>query len=98
MNIGDGFRSLQRVFGSEGAEQAAQKTAKSNASAPGSVTAGSDEAHLSSAATLATTSANEASDVRMEKVLAIRQALAAGTYDVSSMDVAASLMTQMLQR
>jgi negative regulator of flagellin synthesis FlgM len=98
MNIGDGVRSLQRVFGSEGAEQTAQKTAKTNASAPGSVAAGSDEAHLSSAATLATTSANEASDVRMEKVAAIQQALAAGTYAVSSMDVAASLMTQMLQR
>lgn len=98
MNIGDGFRDLQRVFGSEGTEQAAQKSAKTNATSPGSQEVAADHAHLSSAATLATTSANEASDVRMDKVAAVQRALAASTYQVSSTDVAASLMTQMLQR
>jgi negative regulator of flagellin synthesis FlgM len=55
-----------------------------------------DETHLSSAALGASASA-ALPEVRTEKVAGIQQALASGTYEVSSLDVADKLIGHLLQ-
>ena len=56
---------------------------------------GSDSATLSAGAKLASHMAN-VSDVRMDKVNHVQQALAAGTYQVPSSEVAGKMIDQML--
>ncbi|HVJ07576.1 MAG TPA: flagellar biosynthesis anti-sigma factor FlgM [Acidisarcina sp.] len=97
MNINDRFQSLQHILGNEAVSPAGRKGAKVSTLSREKVGLAADEAHVSSAASLATQAA-AASDVRMEKVTAIQQALAAGTYKVSNSEVAASLIDSMLQR
>lgn len=67
----------------------------SSASLEASAAAASDQAHLSSAASLASHTSS-VSDVRAEKVQSIQAAIASGSYQVSSADVAQSLMGHML--
>lgn len=55
-----------------------------------------DQASLSPDSTLVA-KAMEGSDVRSEKVSALQAAIASGTYNVSSSDVADKLMQSMLQ-
>lgn len=55
----------------------------------------SDQAHLSSAASLASRVAS-LPDVRTEKVQAIQVAIASGSYNVDAKNVARSMMDQML--
>ena len=55
-----------------------------------------DEAHLSSAA-LSAAASSGVSDVRADKVAAIQQALASGSYAISASDVADKLIDQLLQ-
>lgn len=62
---------------------------------PASVLDG-DETHLSQAAVLAS-AASSVSDVRLDKVAAIQQALASGSYAVSASDVAGKLIDHLLQ-
>jgi negative regulator of flagellin synthesis FlgM len=57
---------------------------------------GSDNATLSAAANLVG-QALTGSDVRTEKVAALQQAIAAGTYNVSSSDVADKLISSLLK-
>ena len=97
MNIHDGFRSLDQVFGNGAANPVAHKSARAFAAVQGQEGFRADEAHVSPAASLATQAAT-APDVRMEKVSTIQQALATGNYKISNFDVAASLVDQMLQR
>lgn len=97
MNINDGFRSLNQVLGNGAANPVAHKSARALAAVQGQDGFRADEAHVSPAASLATQAAT-APDVRMEKVTTIQQALAKGNYQVSNLDVAASLVDQMLQR
>jgi len=54
-----------------------------------------DQTHLSPAALAA--AASGVSDVRADKVMAIQQALASGSYAVSASDVADKLIDHMLQ-
>jgi flagellar biosynthesis anti-sigma factor FlgM len=56
-----------------------------------------DQAHLSQAAVLASATSAD-SDVRLEKVAEIQQALSAGTYAVSPSDVAGKLIDHLLQK
>jgi len=56
-----------------------------------------DQTHWSQGAVLAS-AATADSDVRLEKVAAIQQALAAGTYAVSPSDVAGKLIEHLLGR
>ena len=67
----------------------------SSALSGASAAAASDQAHLSGVASLAS-HASSISDVRTEKVLSIQAAIASGSYQVSSADVAQSLMGHML--
>lgn len=54
-----------------------------------------DMAHLSEAASL-TSQASSTSDVRFDKVATVQAAIAGGTYNVPSTDVAQSLVDHML--
>lgn len=66
-----------------------------NSSQPSLVSSTSDDAQLSRAASLASQAAS-ISDVRTEKVEAVRSAIADGSYNVSSADLAQSLVNHML--
>lgn len=76
----------------------AREIAKAGAAGQAQGTAGSaaaDEATLSSAASLAAQAAPD-SDVRMEKVVQVQQAMATGSYDVPASDVANKMIERML--
>lgn len=93
MNVCNDLQALSpapgsaRLFALKGTEEKAEAVA-----APES----QDQAHLSSAASLAGAAAS-LPDVRMEKVRAIQAAVADGSYRVSAEDVAQSLINHMLE-
>jgi negative regulator of flagellin synthesis FlgM len=85
------------------ASSSANRTAKTEAGAASALTSGAlgnsapvDEAKVSTAAEMITR-ALSGSDVRTEKVAALQQAIAAGTYSVSSSDVADKVMGSLLR-
>ncbi len=90
MNVQNNLQGLQQLFAIQ--EVAANKAEASQA---GGAKAGADQATLSSAASAAS-SVDPDSDVRMEKVAAIQQALASGTYNVPASEVAGKMIDQML--
>lgn len=76
----------------------AQVSARGRASGDSRASAalmGGDSAHLSGAASLASQAAS-LPDIRSEKVQALQMAIANGSYSVSSVDVAQSLINHML--
>lgn len=91
MNIQNNLQGLQQLFASQ------EVTGHSSGKAAGATTVGSsaDEATLSSAASAAAQAAPD-SDVRMDKVAQVQKALAEGTYNVASSDVANSMIDAML--
>lgn len=93
MNIRSDFQSLQSVTADIALSAAQMTTAHPDVSASASVSA--DQAHLSGAASLAAHAAS-LPDVREEKVETVRAAIAGGTYNVSSSDVAQSMMNHLL--
>jgi negative regulator of flagellin synthesis FlgM len=93
MNVNNDIQGMQQLFPT-------QEIAKSDSAAsqpPGSapVSGSADEATLSPAASMAAEAAQD-SGVRMDKVTSVQQAIAAGTYSVSSSDVAGKMIDQML--
>lgn len=92
MNVSNNLQALQELFSSPEVTEAAGKT-----SAQGSrrAEAGTDQATLSTAASMAAAAAPD-SDVRMDKVAAIQQALASGSYNVPASAVAGKMIDQML--
>ena len=92
MNVRNDLQDIQPIS-SGNQVSGAQKT--SGASRTAQSIAPGDEAHLSSAASLASYAAS-LSDVRADKVQSIRTAIAGGSYNVSSADVAQSMMNHML--
>lgn len=91
MNVNNNLQGLQSLVGG----QAVEMTPSGMASQTAPAASGADEATLSSEASLASRVSSD-SDVRMEKVNQIQQALAAGTYSVPSAEVADRMITQML--
>ena len=93
----DGINSLHKMLGALQTNDAASvNTAKAN-NAAASVASGSsaDSAKLSAAGGLAS-QATDTSDVRMDRVSALQQAIAGGTYSVSASDVADKMVESML--
>jgi len=93
MNISSDLQSLQPVP----ADVALSAVQKSAANPDVVVSGATDQAHLSGAASLAVHAAS-LPDVREEKVESVRAAIAGGTYNVSSSDVAQSMMQHLLGR
>lgn len=91
MNVNNSLQGLQQLFSSQDATHPAGKAGGSTEAAAG---AGTDQATLSSAASVAAALAPD-SDVRMEKVAAIQQALGTGTYSVPATEVAGKIMDHM---
>jgi flagellar biosynthesis anti-sigma factor FlgM len=92
MNVKNDLQAVQQMLGSQQAAGAGGAKARGTAQTG---MAGADEATLSSAASLAAKAAST-SDVRMDKVSHVQQALAAGTYAVPSSEVAGKMIDQML--
>jgi negative regulator of flagellin synthesis FlgM len=92
MNISQDMQTAQPIVSQ--VQAAVAKKASDNV-ATGLEPAVSDQAHLSGAASLASQAAS-VPDVRQEKVAVVQVAIADGTYNVKSSDVAQSLMDQML--
>ena len=92
MNVQNNLHGLQQLFSGQEVTQPAHKTGGPQA-AGGKAEA--DQAILSSAASAASAVAADA-DVRTEKVAAIQQALADGTYNVPAFDVAGKMIYHML--
>jgi negative regulator of flagellin synthesis FlgM len=92
MNVNNNLQGLQQLLSSEPVKSAAPKTGASSSHA---ISSGKDQATLSSAASMAAASAPD-SDVRMDKVASVQQALAAGTYNVPASAVAGKMMDHLL--
>ena len=91
MNVHNSLQGLQQLFASQ------EVTTRSSGKGAAASESGSnaDEATLSSAASAAAQAAPD-SDVRMDKVTAVQKALAEGTYNVASSDVANRMISTML--
>jgi negative regulator of flagellin synthesis FlgM len=92
MNISNGIENLTQIFTAQPAPAATP--AKSTTSSPNEALA-SDKAQLSVVATQVAQS-SATSDVRLDKVASIQNALQAGTYDVPASDVAQKVIASML--
>lgn|ERR1700742_2392277 len=96
MNVNNSLQGMQQLFSSQDVTRPAGQTNPS-ADQTTQLDAGSDRATLSAAASLAA-AASPDSDVRMDKVSAIQQALATGSYSVPASEVAGKMIDQMLGR
>ena len=85
--------NVQQVERAAGAQPVSQAASRPGAQ-PSSSGVAEDSANLSAAASLASQAAS-LPDVRMEKVTAVQQALASGTYSVNSSDVADKMISHM---
>ncbi|HEY1498730.1 MAG TPA: flagellar biosynthesis anti-sigma factor FlgM [Acidobacteriaceae bacterium] len=93
MNVNNNnLQGLQQLFSSQEATRVSGKASSIEAQTE---QPGGDRTTLSAAASLAA-AAGPDSDVRMEKVAAIQQVLASGTYNVSSSEVAGKMIDHML--
>jgi len=93
MNINNNLDALQQIFSSQ---EVTKPQSGGKASQPTDYSLGrADETTLSPAASLAAQTASD-SDVRMDKVSQIRKALAEGSYQVPSSEVADKIIDQML--
>jgi negative regulator of flagellin synthesis FlgM len=94
MNVNNNLQGMQQLLSSQEVSSPAGKTEGSGAQP---VQGSADQATLSAAASVAAAaSATPDSDVRMEKVAAIQQALASGTYNIPASEVAGKMMDHML--
>jgi len=91
MNVQNNLQGLQQLFSSQEVTQ----HGKAEESQETGAKAGADQATLSSAASAASAVAQD-SDVRTDKVAAIQQALASGTYNVPASEVAGKMIDHML--
>jgi negative regulator of flagellin synthesis FlgM len=92
MNVSNNLQGMQQLFSSPEVTETAGKTSPQGSQ---KVEAGTDQATLSTAASLAAAAAPD-SDVRMDKVAEIQQALASGSYNVPASAVAGKMIDRML--
>jgi negative regulator of flagellin synthesis FlgM len=102
MSYANGIGALQQALSSiapaaaQPASQAAEASATNQHSTPVAKTGHADQASLSSASGMIA-HALEGSDVRSEKVAALQQAIASGSYKVSSSEVAGKMIQSLLE-
>jgi negative regulator of flagellin synthesis FlgM len=98
MSFVGGIGSLQQGINAVTPAEAkpAQSTGTGNPTNETTVSTQTDQTNLSSASSLVT-QALEGSDVRLDKVASLQQAIATGTYNVSSSDVADSIIDSLLK-
>ncbi len=94
MNVTNDLQGLQQVFSSPDAAPA-RSGSYSGAAAAEPYGNAADVATLTPAGSVAAQAAPD-SDVRMDKVVSVQQALAAGTYSVPAGAVADKMIDQML--
>lgn len=92
MNVNNNLQGLQQLFSSQ--EVTRNESGKTETGSAESQ-AGTDQATLSTAASLAAAAAPD-SDVRMDKVAEVQKALADGTYNVPATEVAGKMIDHML--
>jgi flagellar biosynthesis anti-sigma factor FlgM len=93
VNVNNDLQGMQQLFASQEVTRT-ESGRRQGVGAP-QMPAATDEATLSPAASLAAQAAPD-SDVRMDKVVQVQQALAAGTYNVPASEVAGKMIDQML--
>ena len=92
MNVNNSLQGLQQLFPSQ---EVTRPGGKAGDAREATAKTGTDEATLSSAATVAAAAVPD-SDVRMDKVASVRQALDAGTYNIPASEVAGKMIDHML--
>lgn len=95
MNVNDGLHGLPEALGVSQASPVSAVQPQQQTASSGIANNIQDRTEVSTAASLAH-QAMSVPDVRMDKVAAIQQALANGTYQVSPADVADKLVRQMM--
>jgi negative regulator of flagellin synthesis FlgM len=97
MNVNDGLHNVQPALGTQSTSPVSAVSETQRQQVPGSTpaTIGSDHTEVSTAANLAH-QAMSLPDVRMDKVAAVQQALASGTYNVSADDLSGKIVNHML--
>lgn len=94
MNIHNAMPLIQPLA-AEAQVSGVEKASNPPAPKPSLVSSANDEAQVSTAASLAN-QASSLPDVRSEKVESVKSAIADGSYNVSSSDVAQSMLNHML--
>jgi negative regulator of flagellin synthesis FlgM len=95
MNVNDSLQGIPEPQGvSEASPVSAIQRQQQTSNFAATASGGQDSTEVSTAASLAH-QAMAVPDVRMDKVAAVQQALANGTYQVSAGDVADKLLQQM---
>jgi negative regulator of flagellin synthesis FlgM len=97
MNIQSSFDPTQPLRESPPARVAANPPSTEAPSGTASQSAAITDGDTASISVAAVAAASGVSDVRTERVAAIQQALASGTYAVSPLDVAGKLIDHLLQ-
>jgi negative regulator of flagellin synthesis FlgM len=95
MNVNDGLHGLPDALGISKASPVSATQPQQQAAFSAAANPIQDHTEVSTAASLAH-QAMSVPDVRMDKVAAVQQALANGTYQVSAGDVADKLLRQMM--
>jgi negative regulator of flagellin synthesis FlgM len=98
MNVKDGLHNVQPAPGTIGTSpvsSVSETQRQSQLSNSAEVAVAGDRTEVSTAASLANR-AMTIPDTRMDKVAAVQQALASGTYSVSADDVSAKIVSHML--
>jgi negative regulator of flagellin synthesis FlgM len=94
----DGINSLHKMLGALQTNDSAgvNKAAKAGTTDLTAAGSSADSAKLSAAGGMAS-QATDTSDVRMDKVAALQQAIASGSYRVSASDVADKMVESLLK-
>ena len=95
MNVNDGLHGLPEALGVAQTSPVSATQPQTQASASSTASSMQDRTEVSTAASLAHR-AMSVPDVRMDKVAAVQQALANGTYQVSPTDVADKIIRRMI--
>jgi negative regulator of flagellin synthesis FlgM len=95
MTYSNGLGNLQNLLGTVAASETKRTDATATETATAAVKQGTDQTQFSSTSGVLGQALN-GPDVRLPKVLALSAAIASGTYQVSSLDVAGKVIDSLL--